>query len=537
MKSISIKTKILVLMIGSVVSVLLASTYFTQKIIEKNSEATLQEEVFNIVREIDSEITTAQELTDLKILNEYLEDLMSIRPSVGRIDIFTFRPDGAIAPLVSKTTFAIPQTPLSRKDIEQVKNDQVVWSIERVDKINYWNMVAPIHLKEGIFGILEVKISRKGFDSLLAKQRRQSFVITIVSVLLISLLLAVFMNRLIHRPIQDLLAAMSQAKEGDLTVSIRPAAKDELGRLIESFNIMIRKIKESSESNQLLLNRIHHFNEELQEKVHLATQELQDRNGELLRANQTLYRTQRKLGHSEKLAAVGQLATTVAHEVGTPLHSVSGHLQLLLEETEAPESARRRLAIMQSQVERVIQSIQHLLDTTRFREIQAGWIDLNRLLEDLCILVSPETLSKRIDLSKKFDSGLPKIFGDYNQIQELFLNLIDNALHALFPGGSLSISTSRITPPKQVHPPLDFFSSEWVEVIIRDNGSGISPDALPIIFEPFFTTKARGEGTGLGLAICREIVHQHHGLLTVESQLNHGSQFKVQLPVNGKEGG
>jgi len=533
LRNISIKTKILLLIILSVVSILLTSTYFTQTMIEKDAEANLQKDGINIVREIDSAITTEQVLNKLDVIDEDLLDMMAIRTNIERIDLFSFSPDGELLPFASKMTVAHSPVVLSLGEVERVKNDQILSKPERIGNVNYVNVISPVHLNDKVIGLIEMKMSRKEFDRLLHHERTQAFNIAILSILLISGLFAVSMNRMIHRPIQELLKAMSKVKGGDLAVSIVPRARDELGKLTDSFNSMIQMIRQSVEANQALLDRIHTFNEELQNKIDAATDELRKRNDELMRANRSIYQMQKQLVHSKELAAIGQLAATVAHELGTPLHSVFGHLQLLLDEGGLSEDARRRLSIMRSQVERLINSIQQLLNTTRFPETDFDWIELNVVLEDLCVLFSPETMAKRIAVVKEFDPNLPKLLASYSQMQGVFLNLIDNAIDELAGGGTLVIRTRRIAAPKEASHSAweEAADTDWVEVMVQDNGGGIPSDRIQKIFEPFYTSKGPGQGSGLGLSICRDIVQRHGGVISVESRLAEGSRFIVRLPV------
>ncbi|HUK55769.1 MAG TPA: ATP-binding protein [Nitrospiria bacterium] len=533
-KKISIKTKLLLLTITSVVAILFTSTYFTQKMIEKDAEDNLRQETVNVVREIDSSVATDYHgLTDMREINDDLLDMMTIHSDIERIDLFTFSPDGKLIPVTSKTTALHSPTVLSEEDIEKIKIDQILSKAERIGKVNYVDITSPIHLDGKVIGLIKMKMSRKEFDRMHNKERSQAFVITLLSVLLISGLFAVSMNRMIHRPIENLLRAMSRVKEGDLSVTIAPAAPDELGRLTASFNSMIRTIQQSAEANQALLDRIHTFNEELQNKIDAATDELQRRNDELTRANRSIYQMQKQLVHSNELAAIGQLAATVAHELGTPLHSVFGHLQLLLDEGGLTEDARRRLSIMRSQVERLINSIQRLLNTTRFPETDFDWIELNVVLEDLCVLFSPETTAKRISVVKEFDPNLHKLLASYSQIQGVFLNLIDNAIDELSGGGTLVIRTKQIGPPRDSpgRSGEDALEAEWVEVMVQDSGRGIPSDHLQKVFEPFFTSKEPGQGTGLGLSICQDVVQRHGGTIALESRLAEGSRFIVRLPV------
>jgi len=530
-----IKIKVLILMIISVLSVLLISTYYTQKIIASDAEVNLQDDIIKIVKQIDSAVVTARELTDIKVIDENFEELMFIRPNIVRIDLFSIQNGGALKLLISKASALIKQTHITADNIEQVKNGRILSKIERIEGVNYVNVIAPVHLNERIFGLTEVKISRKDFDTLISKQRKQAFIIAIISVLSIMAIMLLSLNHLFHRPIQRLLWAMGRVKDGDLTVSVPPQAKDELGVLTVSFNEMIQKIKESTETNASLLKQVNSFNEELQHKIQIATKELQERNTELSEANQAIYKMQKQISHSNRLAAFGQLAANVAHELGTPLHSISGHLQLLMEEANLSEDMHRRLTIMQSQIDRLIKSILNLLDTTRPPETTFEWVDLTTLLEDLIILVLPETVSKQIEVNKEFQTRLPKVYGSSRQLQEIFLNLLDNAIDASPQGGVITLKTESVVSENNFQEPAGDSShyKEWLHVIIKDRGRGILQDSIQHIFEPFYTTKTRGKGTGLGLAICQEIIHSYGGAIVVESKVDEGSTFTVKIPLAG----
>lgn len=537
-KNISIKTKLLLLTITSVVAILFTSNYFTQNMIEKDAEDNLRQETINVVREIDSSVATDyHSLTNLNEINEDLMDMITIHSDIERIDLYSFSPEGKVLPITSKMSVPHSQAALSQNDIDKVHKDQTIYKPERIGKVNYVNVISPIHLKGTVIGLIQMKMSRKEFDRMHHKERSQAFVITLLSVLMISGLFAISTTRMIHRPIENLLKAMSRVKAGDLTVSIVPKTQDELGRLTQSFNSMIQMIRQSVEANQALLDRIHTFNEELQNKIDAATEELQRRNDDLMRANRSIYQMQKQLVHSKELAAIGQLAATVAHELGTPLHSVFGHLQLLLDEGGLNEDARRRLSIMRSQVERLINSIQQLLNTTRFPETDFDWIELNVVLEDLCVLFSPETTAKRITVIKEFDSNLPKLLASYSQMQGVFLNLIDNAIDELSDGGTLAIGTKRVASPKGALRTgwEEAADIGWVEVTVEDTGRGIPLDRVQKIFEPFYTSKDPGQGTGLGLSICRDIVHRHGGVINVESRMDEGSRFIVRLPLRKRD--
>jgi len=220
------------------------------------------------------------------------------------------------------------------------------------------------------------------------------------------------------------------------------------------------------------------------------------------------------------------VAAAIAHSIGTPLHSILGHLHRLKRDT-SDDKREERLKIIHSQVERVVQIIQNLLDTVRKPAPCMVPVRINKLLEDLLYLVTPGISLRGINVKTNFDPLLPDITGDVNQLQELFLNLLTNAMDAMPGRGELEVNTS--------FNHSEVRSNESVTVTIRDNGHGIDEANLQKIFGPFFTTKERNKGTGLGLSICRDITRTHHGEIYVSSHVGKGTTFTIILPVKHHE--
>ncbi len=526
----SIKVKILLLILSSLVIVLLVSTYYNERSYQKNAETNLMNEVTGTVRLVDAEAVTNGNVANLDELNEDLGELVVVKPDIVRIDLFTLR-GKRLSPWttsVNPAKASVPRTPLKQEDIGEAGSGRILFNIERMDKVNYVNIVAPVHLNGSVIGLAEVKISRKDFDNVLWIQRELAFFTAVLAIILITVILTVSMNRLVYDPIHKLLHVISRVNGGDLSASAPPGRNDEIGLLTDNFNGMIRTLKSSAEEKEYLMRKINSFNEGLRSEIDAATRELQKRNENLEKANRSIYSMQKKLGHTRRLAAVGQMAASLAHELGTPLHSVSGHLQILLEEPGLSPDIRRRLAIMHSQLERVVESIHHTLDTTRPPEESYDPVDLNKALQDIRILVLPETLSKGITVEEYLEAGLPAVHGISSQLQEVFLNLMDNAIDASRRGGTITVSTRIIPEPVEVRA-IGGAGAACAEVAIRDFGCGIPEDAARI-FEPFYTTKPRGEGTGLGLAISKEIISRHQGAIKAE-RLKDGSRFTVLLPL------
>jgi two-component system NtrC family sensor kinase len=235
------------------------------------------------------------------------------------------------------------------------------------------------------------------------------------------------------------------------------------------------------------------------------------------------------LVQAEKLSALGHVAATVAHEIGTPLNSISGYIQLMLTEGAGSEVMAKRLRIIESQLDRLAQIIRNLLHSTRQPEPQLQALNINQLLEAMGNLTQPGMSLRGIHLIWQLFASLPLVAGDPGLLQQVFLNLITNAIDAMPQGGVLTISTSPGLGVSQ--------NGHFVEVAVQDSGSGMSEEVKRKAVEPFFTTQEPGKGAGLGLAICDEIIRSHHGKLEIESQEGKGSIIRVQLPALSTEVG
>ena len=228
---------------------------------------------------------------------------------------------------------------------------------------------------------------------------------------------------------------------------------------------------------------------------------------------------QSKLVHSEKMAAVGQLVSGVAHEVNNPLTAILGFTDLLMENPDLPESARRDLRIILQEAQRTKQIVQNLLSFARQMPPQRHPVQLNSILRRTVQLRAYDFNSHGIQVVERLDDTLPEVIGDSHQLQQVFLNIVNNAYDAVREAGR----QARIEI-------VSVRSASWIEVSFRDNGIGIGePDR---IFDPFFTTKEVGKGTGLGLSICYGIVREHGGEIVCHNNLDsEGATFIVRLPA------
>jgi C4-dicarboxylate-specific signal transduction histidine kinase len=270
---------------------------------------------------------------------------------------------------------------------------------------------------------------------------------------------------------------------------------------------------------------------ELEERVQERTVELTQANQSLRaeiverkRAENELWRLQLEMGRVERLATLGRMTGTIAHELGTPLNSVLGYTQLLSQENLS-ERAQRRLAIIETQIHRMGKIIEHYLSHSRGSAPKIQ-LDINDLVRETLLLFQPVFQQHAIEVKTTLAESLPLLLGDGVSLQRLLINLLDNAVDASQGAGQLKITT-RASPTSAGKVP-------GIIIEITDKGAGIPPEILPRIFDLFVTTKPPGQGTGLGLVICQEIVKAHGGTINISSQLGQGTTVQIFLPTDTK---
>ena len=267
---------------------------------------------------------------------------------------------------------------------------------------------------------------------------------------------------------------------------------------------------------------------ELEERVQERTAELTRANqslraeiAERKRAERELWRVQLEMGRVERLAALGRVTGTIAHELGTPLNSVLGYTQLLAQE-QLSESARRRLNIIENQVQRMEGIIQHYLSHTRGSPRRTQ-IAIKELVGETLLLLDPIFQQSGVQVTTDLTEPLPMLWGDDASLQRVLINLLDNAVNASKEGGKVKVAARAISADAK-HP--------GIQIKITDDGAGIPAELLPKIFDLFVTTKRSGKGTGLGLAVCQEIVKAHGGTINIKSEVGRGTSVRIYLPID-----
>jgi two-component system, NtrC family, sensor kinase len=364
-------------------------------------------------------------------------------------------------------------------------------------------------------GTVRVGMTLANLHREINKSQTAAILLTLVVVISAIIIMTAFV-RIITRPIESLVDVTDQISKGDLNRVVEIERSDEIGLLAESFNRMIESLKKSQ-------MEIEDYNRTLEGKIIERTKELEDAQAQLIQ--------------SEKMAAIGQLAAGVAHELNNPLGGILGYAQFNLEKIQGKDatnitdkdlkSYQRYLKDIEMQTRRCKAIVQNLLKFSRTSQtIDFSETDVNAVLEDTLTFMEHQLMINQISLNRNFDEKLPTIMGNPSQLQQVFTNIVINAMHASEPGSEIAITT-------RFSPPLGEFSGA-VEISIADHGQGISDENMKKIFEPFFTTKEVGKGTGLGLSVSYGIIKEHGGEIKVNSTLGEGTVFTIIIPLEKK---
>jgi signal transduction histidine kinase len=363
-------------------------------------------------------------------------------------------------------------------------------------------------------GELTIAVSREPIEQLIREEKIASTVITAAAMGLLVLFTLLVVDRVVGRPVNELSTAMKRVESGDLSPRVEPRRNDELGRLQHGFNDMIGRLQEADAE-------IRAFNRRLADEVRRATDDLATKNEALSRLNRLLFETRRELGDKERLAALGQLAAQLAHEIGTPLGSVSGHLQLAISNRELPPAQKERLGVAVQELQRISTIVRDYLDSTRRVAPARAEVDVTQTVDDALgiALGAGERQSVRVERALH-DPG--RITSDAGLLRQILINLLTNAADAVVAAHPDGSGTVIVAAER---------SGDRVRLSVADNGHGIAAEDLARIFEPFYTTKGRGKGTGLGLAICRELAIALGGRISVDSAPGRGSRFELEIPL------
>jgi len=320
-------------------------------------------------------------------------------------------------------------------------------------------------------------------------------------------------QRTVYEPLADLERGASRLASGDLDQPIPVRSHDELGQLAESFNSMMHALRNSRAE-------LEEWGHTLEQKVEAASRELRLAQAEAARG--------------EKLASVGLLAAGIAHELNNPLTGVLTFSTLVRKQMPDGSPEAEDLDLVIQETRRCASIIRRLLDFAREKAPEKNFADLNRLIERTVGLVSESARAADIEISVDLDRTLPPVWMDESLVEQVVMNMLVNAQHAIEGAGRISVRTRKREQYQRSAANAE--PADLAEITIRDSGCGIAPENLQKIFDPFFTTKGVGKGTGLGLSVSHGTIEAHGGTIEVNSKVGEGTEFRIYLPLEGIPG-
>lgn len=303
----------------------------------------------------------------------------------------------------------------------------------------------------------------------------------------------------ISEPISQLMGGVKNLAKGNFDTQFVLSRKDEISELAQAFNQMAVDLRKAQE--------------------------------QIIKEAETTIELERTLRQSEKLATIGQLASGLAHEIGTPLNIIGGRAELIKRKMKDREGEQKDLDIIIQQAERITKIIQQLLGFVRKKRPEQKGLNIKTLLETTLDFLDHQIQKQGVKVVKDLKDNLPIVTGDSDQLQQVFLNLFLNAIQAMPEGGTLRLSVLSKWISMEG---LENDQRQYVEVCVEDTGVGMEKEVVETIFNPFFTTK-EDKGTGLGLTVSQGIVQDHEGWIEVESEIGEGSQFRVYLPASERK--
>lgn len=333
-------------------------------------------------------------------------------------------------------------------------------------------------------------------QELLASTRRLAPLL-LLFIIAFALAVYVMLVRRVASPLRGLVDAIDGVAKGDLSRAVLPEREDEIGSLAARFNAMMSYLREAREKEA--------------------------------RATAARVATEAHLRHAERLATIGQMAAEIAHEVGTPLNVIGGRARSLARRASEPGEVEKNAEIISAQVDRITRIISQVLDYSRKSRHTTGEVDVEKAVRETLEFVEENLKQHQIEVVLRCEPELRPIPGDADEIQQVCLNLIMNAIQAMPTGGKLSIALEYVIRRKEgldLAPPSPYLMME-----LGDTGPGVPPADRARIFEAFFTTKRKGEGSGLGLLVSHGIVKDHDGFIEVGDQPDGGAVFRVYLPL------
>ena len=432
---------------------------------------------------------------------EEMEDLLAeIMARPGLVGVAIYNPD---AQVVAHTIVAGFDS-LAPDDLVRgaMARREAVSLLVETESARILRYVQPFRWPAGRTGAIEVQQTLREMERQFRRAVRSTIVSRLVVLALFVLSIGILTRWSIARPIRALVAAARAVGRGDLSQRIPVPRQDEIGELAAEFNRM--------------------------------AENLQAANNELIRQAEERLRLEQEVQQAQKLATVGMLAAEVAHEIGTPLNVISGRAEVLDRAVPRDHPERRNLDVILSQADRIKGIIRALLDYTRPRRPTLRPEPILPLVGRVASILMDRSQRRGVRLQIELPIGLPPVMADPEHLQQVFLNLVLNALDASEKGGTVRITSGSdptLSPEGRASILRGKADASTLAVHVIDTGKGLTAEELNRVFEPFFSTKTAGTGSGLGLGIAEEIVRAHRGEIEMLSIPGKGTEVIVRIPL------
>src|SRR5215475_107257 len=465
-------TIIIVLIVGVSAAI---TEWFEARAIQQTVEDNVRAAALAVGRSVDQNVTSLAQLSNRDARTKELEKILANLPDLLSIVLYGFpaEPGANAIPITSAGPTELLRQEGAPVLVQQVREEREPL-IDYADRPNTHRvfLAAPIFLKGVVIGATYAEFSTLQMDDALESLRQASRTRRLLTGSAIVVAINLFLYFKVHRRVKRLLTAVESVSRGTMTSVVPVDDQDELGELASTFNDMVLKIRDATHDNARLTLSLRAMNDNLQMKVTEATAEVLQKNRALAHTNELLSAAQRDAARAQRLSAIGQMAATVAHKIGTPLTALSGHIQLMAEDPTLGADSRRRLATVEAQIERTSRIIQDMLLYARRPDPVRSPLDLNACVEECIALFRPEFERRHITVVTEWSHQIEKVEADSQQLQEVFNNLIENALGAMPAGGTLVV---------RVFPHTGLGQSDqrkWVAVEFTDTGSGMDAEQL-----------------------------------------------------------
>jgi two-component system NtrC family sensor kinase len=509
----SLAFRLYLIIIPVTVCIIALYAYLNVRETSRMLDAQVESDTRDVALKLASSLAAGEVNVSSGNLRALLGSIQEANSFITRIEIYRF--SGSVL-IRSATTSMLPELTVRTDEFLAVRNSKILIAPQDGGKNHRVKVVAPFESENGVAGCVSVISSLSASTLAAGVQERLALVLIPVSVLLLVLLLHYLFTRVVTGRIDRISLAMAAARKGVLQARAPVEREDELGSIARCFNEAMDEIEKAQQEQKS-------FSDRLQERVSEATKELSASNSRLREVNRDLLDTQRLLTQYERMAMAGQMAATIAHEIGSPLSAISTQLELMTEDRAIDEVSRRRIQLVQEQIGRITGFVEELLSETR-ASVQAKFpLQLNRVLKQILLFFEQHLARHQVRVETDLAGDLPEIDANAHQLQQVFLNLLNNACDAMPGGGTVHLAT-RAVPGQD--------GRQFIAVSVADTGTGIPEDKQAHLFEPFFTTKDLRRGTGLGLSIAARIVREHEGSIEVKSAPGVGTTFEIRFPVS-----